>query len=625
MFLFINFKIQAQTWSLVWSDEFNSANIYSANWNFEIGNGTGGWGNNNLEYDTNLPGNVCTQNGELLIIAKKEVYNGKNYTSARMNTKGLHNLTYGRVEARIKLPMQKGLWPAFWMLGENLDQVGWPQCGEIDIMEHVNTDTVINGTIHWDNNGHAQYGTKTDFDTLGFHVYAIEWDQNSIKWLLDGNVYWNANIANNINSTNEFHNPFFVILNLAVGGTWPGSPDGTSVFPDTMSVDYVRFYQLTSTITHVPLITASGSITICQGDSVILTSDEAASYVWSTNETTRSIVVKSSGSYSVTITDSLGNTSLSTSIMVTVNASPPIPTITEGGGGGAQGSPPSLFTSSSAINNQWYVDDSVIVGANQQDYSPGGMGNYAVLVTHANGCKAISEKLWWLPKPTTPTPSIPVITSSGSLTICQGDSVILTCSTANSYLWSTVETTQSIIVKTNGSYTVSIDSGSAVSDSIVVTVNVLPPIPTISVNADTLTSSSANGNQWYLDGNIISAAILQQYLAIQNGDYTVKSTNSNYCSSVSIPYNYSVIGVSIQGVILDNSCAIIPNPNNGIFRIETKDLSISKIKIYTIIGEIIYESKKPNEEIDLSTEPKGTYFIEIDSENNTSYNKLLIQ
>src|SRR6185436_15483099 len=143
----------SQSWSLSWSDEFDSSAINTSNWKFETG--AGGWGNNELEYYTNRAVNATVSNGNLLIIARKESYNGSSYTSARMKTQGLQSWTYGKMEARIKLPSGKGIWPAFWMLGENITSVGWPKCGEIDIMEHVNKDTTTEGTMHWDNNGHA--------------------------------------------------------------------------------------------------------------------------------------------------------------------------------------------------------------------------------------------------------------------------------------------------------------------------------------------------------------------------------------------------------------------------------------------------------------------------------------
>ena len=244
LILFSWFQCAAQTWNLVWSDEFNSDTIDITNWKFETGNGSNGWGNSELECYTSRPENAKTLDGSLLIISRKESYGGYNYTSSRMKTQGLRSFTYGKLEARIKIPVGQGLWTAFWILGQNISQVGWPQCGEVDIMEHVNEENKNYGTMHWDNNGHSSYGGNVYCDESTFHTYSIEWDANAIRWFLDGNQYWEGNIANNINSTDEFHLPFFLILNLAVGGSWPGNPEATTSFPDTMYVDYVRVYQL---------------------------------------------------------------------------------------------------------------------------------------------------------------------------------------------------------------------------------------------------------------------------------------------------------------------------------------------------------------------------------------------
>ncbi len=239
--MFFCTQIQAQDWKLVWSDEFDSLNINSENWKFETGGS--GWGNNELEYYTTRSDNATFEDGNLLIIAKEESYGGRNYTSARLKSQGLQSFTYGKIESRIKLPAQQGIWPAFWMLGENISQVGWPKCGEIDIMEHINKVSYVNGTLHWDNNGHASYGKTTPCDVTQFHEYSIEWDDKAIKWFLDGNKYCEINIANNAGGTEEIHNPMFILLNMAVGGNWPGNPNGTTIFPDTMFVDYVRVYQ----------------------------------------------------------------------------------------------------------------------------------------------------------------------------------------------------------------------------------------------------------------------------------------------------------------------------------------------------------------------------------------------
>ncbi len=232
---------ETQNWNLIWQDEFDNTSINSAKWTYDIGGG--GWGNNELQYYTNRPENAKIVDGNLLIIARKESYGGREYTSARLKTQGLFSFTYGKIEARIKLPMGKGIWPAFWMLGTNISTIGWPKCGEIDIMEHINNEDKIHATMHWDVNGHAYYGGSTICDVTKFHIYSVEWDSKAIKWFLDGNKFWEGNILNNINGTEEFHLPFFIILNMAVGGNWPGNPDGTTLFPDTMYVDYVRVYQ----------------------------------------------------------------------------------------------------------------------------------------------------------------------------------------------------------------------------------------------------------------------------------------------------------------------------------------------------------------------------------------------
>jgi hypothetical protein len=226
-------------YTLVWSDEFT--NGISSDWIFETGNGSGGWGNNELEYYRQE--NASVTNGELVITAKKESYGGFSYTSARMKTEGRKYWTYGKIEARLKVSVGQGLWPAFWMLGENITSVSWPACGEIDIFEHINREAAMNGTIHWDNSGHASYGTTYTVNVTEYHVYSIEWDSSSIKWFVDGTQYLEANIQNNVNNTEEFHRNFFILFNFAVGGNWPGSPDSSTQFPAHMYVDYVRVYQ----------------------------------------------------------------------------------------------------------------------------------------------------------------------------------------------------------------------------------------------------------------------------------------------------------------------------------------------------------------------------------------------
>lgn len=230
----------AQTWQLVWSDEFNGA--VGPSWVFETGNGSNGWGNSELQYYRRE--NASIVNNALVITAKREDFGGYRYTSARMKTQGLKTFKYGRIEARMKLPAFMGAWPAFWMLGANLPSVGWPDSGEIDVMEHVNNEDRTYGTIHWrDHNGnYAQYGGNTAVTVADWHVYAVEWDANAIRWYVDGVKYHEASIQNGVNGTDEFHKEFFLLLNFAIGGNWPGFTVDETRLPATMQVDYVRVY-----------------------------------------------------------------------------------------------------------------------------------------------------------------------------------------------------------------------------------------------------------------------------------------------------------------------------------------------------------------------------------------------
>lgn len=229
------------SWDLVWSDEFNYEGLPDPlNWGYDVGY----IANNELQYYTDgRSENAAVTGGNLLIIGRKELYNNSNFTSARLVTDGKNSWTYGKIEARIKLPKGQGMWPAFWMLGQNIHTVGWPACGEIDIMEHINNENILYGTLHWLNGNHVSSGGSTPCDVAQYHNYSVEWDKESVKWLLDGTIYWEVNIKDGINSTEAFHKPQYIILNLAIGGDWPKNPDQTSVFPDTMFVDYVRVYK----------------------------------------------------------------------------------------------------------------------------------------------------------------------------------------------------------------------------------------------------------------------------------------------------------------------------------------------------------------------------------------------
>jgi len=244
-------------YKLVWSDEFSGpdgSSPDSSKWTYDIGGN--GWGNNELEYYTNRTQNAQVKGGNLVITAQQESYTGadgvtRNYTSARLKTQGLFSQAYGRFEARIKIPAGQGMWPAFWMLGNDITSVGWPKCGEIDIMENIGKEpATVHGSLH----GPSTSGPTSDLSAPfslpagqnfagDFHLYAVEWEPGTIRFYADTNLYvtftssqWPAGGAW------VFDHPFFIILNVAVGGNWPGSPDSTTVFPQQMLVDYVRVY-----------------------------------------------------------------------------------------------------------------------------------------------------------------------------------------------------------------------------------------------------------------------------------------------------------------------------------------------------------------------------------------------
>jgi beta-glucanase (GH16 family) len=244
-------------WTLVWSDEFNAPNgsaVDASKWVSETGGN--GWGNQELEYYTNRPHNAHQQDGNLVIKVMNEKFTGpdgvtRDYTSARLKTLGKFSQTYGRFEARIKIPRGQGIWPAFWMLGNDIDKPGWPACGEIDVMENIGKEpALVHGTIHGPGySGEAGIGSPYNLADKkpfadDFHVYAVEWGPNAIRFYVDKDLYATRTPADLPKGTKwVYDHPFFLLLNVAVGGGWPGNPDATSVFPQTMLVDYVRVYR----------------------------------------------------------------------------------------------------------------------------------------------------------------------------------------------------------------------------------------------------------------------------------------------------------------------------------------------------------------------------------------------
>ncbi len=236
--------------NLVWHDEFNGFSLNTDDWSYDIGNGVGGWGNNELEYYRSE--NAVVADSVLTIEAREESFGGYNYTSAKIKTYGKKSFQYGRIDIRALLPKGQGLWPALWTLGNNLNSTGWPDCGEIDMMEMIGGsggESRVYGTVHWEYNGeHADSGgSKTLPSSVynfneAYHVFSIFWDENSIKWYVDDQQYYEIDIT--ASDMSEFHQPHWFIFNVAVGGNWPGNPNSTTIFPQQMKVDYIRVFQV---------------------------------------------------------------------------------------------------------------------------------------------------------------------------------------------------------------------------------------------------------------------------------------------------------------------------------------------------------------------------------------------
>lgn len=240
------------SWYLTWHDEFDEEGpVDESRWDFDIGTGQGGWGNNELQFYTDRPENIrIDDEGRLAITARRESFGARDYTSARIKTQNRFAQRYGRMEARVQLPQGQGVWPAFWMLGDDLPEVGWPEAGEIDIMEYRGQQpTVVHGSLHGP--GYSGGNAITRLYRLpdgenfveGFHVFAVEWDPSRIAFSVDGTTY-QVVTANDVLAQGRwvFDHPFFLVLNVAVGGSFVGPPDETTPLPQSMLVDYVRVF-----------------------------------------------------------------------------------------------------------------------------------------------------------------------------------------------------------------------------------------------------------------------------------------------------------------------------------------------------------------------------------------------
>lgn len=237
-------------YNLVWQDEFDSTALDLNNWTHETGNGNNGWGNSELQFYRSQ--NTTVSDGVLTIEAREERFGGFDYTSSRIITQNKQGFQYGRIDIRAALPFGQGIWPALWMLGDNFSQVGWPRCGEIDIMELLGQKpNEVFGTLHWANaagdractcgDPGAYYSLPEGNFSDKWHVFSLEWTETSIKWFVDNQLYYSVDIS--AAEKDEFRNSFFFIFNIAVGGNLPGSPNPQTLFPQRMFIDYVRVFQ----------------------------------------------------------------------------------------------------------------------------------------------------------------------------------------------------------------------------------------------------------------------------------------------------------------------------------------------------------------------------------------------
>lgn len=235
----------AQDKKLIWEENFNGSELNTTIWNFELGDGCPsicGWGNNEKQSYTNS--NHTVSNGMLTIEIKKE---NENYTSTRITTAKKKEFQYGRIEARAKIPVGKGIWPAFWMLGSNIKEIGWPKCGEIDILEYVGREPHMAYTsLHTqDSHGNTINTKKTTISNIeeGFHLYAIDWTKDKIVFLIDDKEVYTFQPAPKNENTWPFNQPFYIIVNAAVGGNFGGHEIDDTIFPQKFEIDYIRVYQ----------------------------------------------------------------------------------------------------------------------------------------------------------------------------------------------------------------------------------------------------------------------------------------------------------------------------------------------------------------------------------------------
>lgn len=506
------------TFSLVWSDEFTGTTLNRNNWNVEV-NDFGG-GNNELQYYTDRPDNIQITGGQLNLIAKRENYGTRQYTSGRINSSGLAGVLYGRISVRARIPVGQGIWPAAWMLPTDWAYGGWPNSGEIDIMEALGHEpNKVYGTIHYANPNYTynsrSYTKPSGNFSDGFHVYEVAWTPTRINFLVDS-----VQIHSIPFQGRPFDRRFHMVLNLAVGGNWPGSPNGTTVFPATYSIDYVRMYgsQFLCNAPATPTITNSGSANFCEGSSRTLTSNVGDGYLWNTGETTRSITTTIGGSYSVRLIRGNCTSAASTAVVLTVSPVPNQPTITYSGSTTFCAGNSLVLNAPAGFNYLWSNN------ATTQNITVTQSGNYSVRIISGTCTSEASNEVSVI---VTLLPATPTI--SGATSFCVGSSTTLTSNAISGNLWSNGDTTQSISVSNAGNYSVRTIEGTCTSASSSST-----SVSSIICNQIfTGDASFTNANNWN-SGSV----------PVSGSDITVRGRMSLYSS------------ISLRNIVIDNGAVI---------------------------------------------------------------------
>ena len=519
----------------VWSDEFNGTNLDLTKWTFDTGGG--GWGNNELEYYTSRTNNAYVSGGMLHIRAQIEGTNGYHYTSARMKTQGLFAKKYGRIEWRAKLPAGTGMWPALWTLGTNVDSVGWPACGEIDVIESDGADpTFVQGSLHWGGDTTGIYNFTGGDSVTNFHVYDLDWTSDSIDWSVDGVVYQTQ--TSWVGSTTAFNNPEFFLMNLAVGGNYVGNPDTNSInpsLPAEMLIDYMRVYDYVGPAGTGGVYSSGSNVTVCA------TASPCYSFVNWTDQ--NSNIVSTSACYSFTPVGPVGYQTLVanfapiSSYTITTSSSPSAGGSSSGGGMVACASFARVCATPNACYSfvNWTDQNSNIVSTSAcYTFAPN--GNENLVANFAPISYTVS---------TSSSPAAGGSTSGGGTVACGSGSNVTVCASANAPCYSFANwTLNGNVVSTSACYS------STVPGNETLMANFTPLIYyTVSTSSSPAAGGSTSG------GGTVACGLTETVCATPNGCYSFVNWTDQNSNVVSTSACYSFPAASNETLVANFAMA----------------------------------------------------------------------